>query len=161
PADRVGDRFPVGQGSAKPAVIDVVLGAAFGGLGNGIGSLTLRADEQHAPAARDRLGDLDERLVQKGHRLRQIDDMDLVARTEDVASHLWVPAVRLVTKVDASLEQLAHIEYGQHGCSFSGLPPRTKEARLRHRSVRTGCGPPNAKSACEMVRVLVSSKTVD
>lgn len=43
-----------------------------------------------------------------------IDDIDAVAIGEDVATHLWVPATRLVTKVDTRVEELAH-GYNCHG----------------------------------------------
>jgi len=120
-ADRLRDGLPVGQRAAEPAMVDVVLGRALGRLGDTLGRLALGADEQHAPALRHHVADLDQRLVQQRHRLRQIDDVDVVAHAEDVGRHLRVPAVALVTEVDASLEQLTHIVCGEHGdFLFSG-----------------------------------------
>src|SRR5262249_42839482 len=41
-------------------------------------------------------------------RLLEVDDVDLVAGTEDVRSHLGVPVARLVAEMDAGLQHLAH-----------------------------------------------------
>ena len=51
PLDRLGDRLPVGQHAAEPAVVDVILAAALGRLGDRVLRLALGADEQHAAAA--------------------------------------------------------------------------------------------------------------
>ena len=79
-ADRLRNGLPVGQRAAEPAMIDEVLGGALGGFGDAVGGLALGGDEQHAAAAGDRVGDLDQRLMQHRHRLRQIEDVDVVAR---------------------------------------------------------------------------------
>ena len=55
-------------------MIDEVLGAALGSFGDAVGGLPLGRDEQHAAAAGDRFGNLDQRLMQHRHRLRQIDE---------------------------------------------------------------------------------------
>ena len=116
-ADRLGDGLPVGERAAEPAVIDEILRRALGGIGDALGGLPLGADEQHAAAAGHHVADLDQRLVQQRHRLREIDDVDVVAGAEDEVRHLRVPAMALVAEVAASLEQLTHIEGGKrHGC---------------------------------------------
>jgi hypothetical protein len=50
--------------------------------------------------------------MEQRHSLREVDDVNVVARTENVIRHFRIPAVRLVTKVNASLEQLTHREIG-------------------------------------------------
>ena len=55
--DRLRDRLEIGQHAAEPAVIDVVLAAALGRLGDRLLRLALGADEQHAPAAGDDVAD--------------------------------------------------------------------------------------------------------
>jgi hypothetical protein len=54
------------------------------------------------------------------HRLRQIDDVDVVTGTEDVLGHLRVPTVGLMAEVNASFQKLAHAEVWQRHYVFSG-----------------------------------------
>ena len=112
-ADRLRDGLPVGQRAAEPAVIDVVLGRALGGVGDRLGGLPLGADEQHAAALGDDFADGEQRLMQQRHRLGEIDDVDVVAGAEDEGLHLRVPAMGLVAEMHASFEQLTHIEGGK------------------------------------------------
>ena len=50
--------------------------------------------------------------MQHRHGLGEVDDVDVVAGTENEIRHLRIPAVRLVTKVHASLKQLTHRKIG-------------------------------------------------
>ena len=103
-ADGDGRRFPVGQHTAEPAVVDIVLAAALGGLGNGAGGLTLGADEEH-PAARG--GHVTGRLhrpIEHGNRLLEVDNMNLVANAEDKRRHFRIPAAGVMTEVNAGLK---------------------------------------------------------
>ena len=62
-----------------------------------------------------------ERLMEQRHRLGEVDNVDRVSRSVDIARHLRVPAMRLVAEMRARLEQLAHGEIRQcHGSSLSG-----------------------------------------
>ena len=65
PLDRVGDGPPIGQRAAEPAVIDVILRAGLGGIGDRLRRLPLGADEQHAAAFGDDVGDRKQRLMQE------------------------------------------------------------------------------------------------
>ncbi len=47
-------------------------------------------------------------FLEQWQRLFQVDDVNLVAVTEDVRSHLGVPEAGLVTKVDTGFQHLAH-----------------------------------------------------
>src|SRR5690606_19613535 len=89
-------------------VVDVVLGALLGGSGDGLGSLTLGADEEHAAAAGDRVANGDERLMQQRNGLRQGYDMNVVSVAEEEALHLRVRAMGLVTEMDTGVQQLTH-----------------------------------------------------
>ena len=113
PRDRAGDRLPVGQRAAEPAGIDEILRAALGRLGHLVGRLPLGADEQHAPALGDGIGDDLQRLMQQRHRLGEVDDVDGVARAVDVGGHFRVPAMRLVAEMRAGFEKLTHGEIRQ------------------------------------------------
>jgi hypothetical protein len=63
-------------------VVDVVLGAALGRIGDRLGRLALGADEQDAAAAGDDIADRHQRLMQQRHGLGEIDDVDVVARAK-------------------------------------------------------------------------------
>ena len=108
--DRLGNRLPVCQHTARPAVIDIVLAAALGGFSNLFRSSPLCANEQH-PATlghsrRNRL----ERAIQHRARLIEVDDVNTVAGTKDERSHLRIPAAGIVTKVNASFHELTQRE---------------------------------------------------
>ena len=91
--DRRRNRLPIRQHAAKPARIDVILRRPFGGIGDRVLRLPLGADEQHAAAPRDRIGNRLQGLMQQRHRLGKIDDMDIVAGAKDERRHFRVPAV--------------------------------------------------------------------
>ncbi len=61
------------------------------------------------------------------HRLGQVDDVDIIAGAEDVLSHLRVPAVGLMAKVNASFQELAHRIIGQRHGHSPVDPPRARE----------------------------------
>jgi hypothetical protein len=149
--DRVGDGAPVGQRTAQPAVVHVVLGAAGRGLGDRLGGLALGADEQNPAALGGDVAHGDQGLVHQRQRLRQVDDVNVRARAEDVAVHLRVPAVGLVAEVGARFEQGTHGDVRQsHLISF--LYPIKSAAdvdRLLRAlgMVRTGCLP-ETRHAC-------------
>ena len=106
--DALGDRPPVGQQAAEPAVRHVRHADARRVLRDRVLSLLLRADEEDRPVAlRDVACEL-VRLLEELLGLREIDDVDAPALSEDVAAHLGVPATRLVAEVDAGLQQLSH-----------------------------------------------------
>jgi tRNA U54 and U55 pseudouridine synthase Pus10 len=68
----------------------------------------LGADEQDLVVAGREPLDHVQRLVEGRHRVLEIDDVDLVAGTENVLAHLGVPVAGLVTEVRAGLQQVPH-----------------------------------------------------
>ena len=118
--DRRRNRLPVRQHAAEPARVDVILRRPFRGVGDRVLGLPLGADEQHAAALRDRIGNGLQRLMQQRHRLGEVDDMDIVAGAEDERRHFRVPAVRLVAEMSPRFEQAAHREFRQSHDRFSG-----------------------------------------
>jgi len=88
--------------AAEPARIDEILRRAFCRFRDAVLRLPLGADEQDTAALGDGIADRLQRAVQQRHGLGEIDDVDVVAGTEDVIRHLRIPAVRLVAKVNAS-----------------------------------------------------------
>ena len=104
----LGDRPPVRQKPAEPAVVHVRHADALRLLGDGVLRLLLRADEEDGASA---LGDVAHegvRLLDQVERLLQVDDVDAASLREDVAAHLGVPAARLVAEMDSGLQELAH-----------------------------------------------------
>jgi len=101
---------------------------AEAGNGDAVLRLPLGADEQDTAALGDGIADSLQRAMQQRHGLGEIDDVDVVAGTENVIRHFRIPAVRLVTKVNASFKQLAHREIGYcHSHVLRLVPPETCE----------------------------------
>jgi hypothetical protein len=119
--DRAGNGLPVGEHAAQPAVVDVMLAGTARRLGDRLLRLALGADEQHLAVRADRLAHEIERAGEQANALRQIDNVDAVALTEDVRLHLRVPAVGLVAEMRSGLEQSLHADaigrrgVGRHG----------------------------------------------
>src|SRR5690606_34646373 len=93
--------------------VDIVLCRTCSSVSNDVRSLALRSNEQNATATGHRVRNQLQSLVQKRNGLRQVDDVNVVARAKDVRRHLRVPAVGLVAEVNASFEKLAHAEFSQ------------------------------------------------
>src|ERR1700677_354820 len=126
--DRTGNRLPVGQRAAEPARIDEILRRSLGRFGDAVLGLPLGADEQDTAALGDGIADRLQRAMQQRHGLGEIDDVDVVAGTENVIRHFRIPAVRLVAKVNASFKQLTHRKIGKRNSLILRLvPPETCE----------------------------------
>ena len=108
--DPLGDRAPVGEQAAEPAVVDVRHADALGLLLDGVLGLLLRADEEDGAAALGEVAHEALRLLEALERLLQVDDVDAAALAEDEAAHLRVPAARLVAEVDSGLQELSHAD---------------------------------------------------
>src|SRR5882724_1600317 len=104
--DRALDGVEVRERAAQPAVRHAELAAAQRLVAHDLLGLLLRADEQHRAARRDGLDEEVVGALELPHRLLQVDDVDAVARAEDVGLHFRVPALRLVAEVDAGLHHL-------------------------------------------------------
>ena len=101
----------VGQHAPQPAPVDVGHPAACGlprddGLGR-----TLRAHEENRASVGRHAAQEVDRLFVEGQRLLEVDDMDLVALSEDVRRHPRVPETGLVTEVHSGLQHLAHRDF--------------------------------------------------
>src|SRR5262249_7518117 len=92
----------------EPARVHVERAAALRLLADGVLRLALRADEQDLSALADAVAHEAVRVAEHLHRLLEIDDVDAVARAEDVRLHLRVPAAGLMPEVDARFEQILH-----------------------------------------------------
>ncbi len=113
-------RGHVGEQSAQPALVHVVLLAARGFFGDGFLRLALGADEQHRLALRGHLAHVPHRVLEQLQRFLQIDDVDPITFAKDVFFHLWIPALGLVPEVNACFEQFLHANRRQN-TSLSGF----------------------------------------
>jgi hypothetical protein len=59
--------------------------------------------------------------------LVEIDDVNTVALTENESLHLWVPTAGLMSKMHASIKQLAHGYDGGTGVHVN-IPPGKRSA---------------------------------
>ena len=85
-------------------MIDVILAALCRRLGDRPTGLTLGADKQDASAAGNNVINRLHRLIQHGHGLLKIDDMNALAHAEDVGFHLRVPAARNMSEMNAGFQ---------------------------------------------------------
>ena len=106
--DALLDGAEVGQCSTQPTMVDEVLIGTHGLFFDDLLCLSLGADKENffAPG-----GDVNEEFIcfgEKRHRLLKIDDINAVACPKDVGLHTGVPAVGLVSEVNACFEHLSH-----------------------------------------------------
>jgi hypothetical protein len=69
---------------------------------------TLGADKQHGTFVGGQFAHEFQRILEHRQAFFQVDDVDLVAVTEDVWCHLRVPETGLVAEVNTGLEHLTH-----------------------------------------------------
>src|SRR5712692_8830382 len=108
PLDRLADGLEVREHPAEPAMIDEGRAAALRLLADDLARLTLGSDEQKGALDGGKLAHEFHRLLIHHHRLLEIDDVDLVAMTEDEGRHLRVPVAGLVAEMYARFEHLTH-----------------------------------------------------
>src|SRR5258706_468761 len=106
--DRLADCLEVREHPAEPAMIDERRAAALGLLADYLARLALGSDEEESAFVGGELAHEFHRLQIHHHRLLEIDDVDLVAMTEDERRHLRVPVAGLVAEMHARFEHLAH-----------------------------------------------------
>ena len=112
----------VGEHTAQPTGIDIVLTAAGSFFLDGFLRLLLGADEQERAAVLRQVQHEVVSLFQLLDGFLQINNVDAVALRIDIGSHFGVPAAGLVTEVDASFEQLLH-GYNVLICHNVLIPP--------------------------------------
>src|ERR1700690_3796735 len=123
--DRRPDGLEIREHSAEPALVHVRHLGPQRLLLDRVARRALGADEQHRAAVGDDLPDELRGVREQRLRLLEIDDVDLVAFTEDEGFHLRVPEAGLMSKMDTRFQHLSHGHAG-HGEFLSiGLwPPR-------------------------------------
>src|SRR3546814_466926 len=78
-----------------------------------------------------------ERAREERHGLRQVENVDAVARAEDIRLHARIPTVGLVTEVGASFDKILHRDDRcRHSLSPSGWSSGKQEPKARKRTIR-------------------------
>jgi len=106
--DRLLDGLEVGQHAAQPTEVDEGHVATLGLTLDVLAGVALGANQQDLAALGGEAAEVIHRVVEERLRLLEVDDVDVVARAEDVRGHLRVPVAGLVAKVDTGLQHLAH-----------------------------------------------------
>src|SRR5207249_411359 len=140
--DAVGDRAPVRQQPAEPAVVDVRHADPLRLLLDRVLRLLLRADEQYRPVSLRQVAREGVRLLEQSLRLLEVDDVDAAALREDESLHLRIPAAGLVAEMDSGLQKLAHGD-NFHVIPSCGLTFRYAGGARRNRPERPA--PPSSK----------------
>ena len=79
-----------------------------GVLLNDLASGALGADEHHLIFVFRQTLDISQRVIEGGHGVLEVDDVDFVAGPKNVLIHLGVPETCLVSEVRTCLQQVAH-----------------------------------------------------
>ena len=103
-------------------MVHVILGRFLGGFSDGFLGLTLGADEQNPATFGDGVAHDLQSGVQHRDGLGQVENVNAVTFTIDELGHTGVPALSLVAVVNASFQELTHVEFGKrHVHVLSGL----------------------------------------
>lgn len=108
--DRLLDGLEVGERAAEPALINAAAAGALSLLDDDVAAAALGVDEEDLAAAS---GEFTNELLgfsELLNRLFEVDDVNLVAGTEDVLSHLGVPETGLMAEVATGLKHFTHAD---------------------------------------------------
>jgi hypothetical protein len=111
------DHGEVGEHPAHPAMGDVGLTGVAADLLDDVLRLLLGTDEEDLLAAPDDVPQIFAGDVELLLGLLEVDDVDAVARREDVRAHPGIPPAGLVAEVNSGLQQLTQC-YCRHGWSL-------------------------------------------
>jgi len=100
------DGFAVGQGAAEPAGGHVELAGSLGGGLDDLLRLLLGSNEQQVAAFGSQLLHEGGGILDGLEALGQVNDMDAVALVENVTLHFRIPALGLVSEMQAGIEQV-------------------------------------------------------
>ena len=113
--------MPISERAAQPTVVHVILCTFFGGLSHWILCLALGTNKQDAAAFGYCILDSFQSSVEHWNSLCQIHDVDAITLPINKLTHTRVPSLCLVSKVNASFQELTHCEIYGHCHFLSGL----------------------------------------
>ena len=111
-------------------VVDIRHAATLRFGGDDLTRLALGADHQDGAAVGRQLTNVLHRLLVHTQGFFQVDDMNLVAVTEDERRHLGIPETGLMSKMDARFQHLSHRHAG-HKTLLVGLSLRVSQSATR------------------------------
>ena len=106
--DGLTNSFPVGQHAAQPAMVHEELVAAVSSIFHSFACSALSTNEQNLTFTGRDLVQLSQGFVEHWYSFLKVDDVNFVTCAEDERLHFRVPVTGLVTKVNTSLEHVAH-----------------------------------------------------
>jgi len=89
-------------------LVHIELPARQGRLFNRFLRLFLAADKQNPSAASRDVLEKPRCTLKLPHGFIEVDNVNLIALFEDEGLHLWIPALRLVSKMNASFQKFRH-----------------------------------------------------
>ena len=124
----------VGEATAQPTGIDIILPASFRFFLNGVLRLLLGADEKDGFARFRAFAYEFVRFFDEGRRQLQIDDVDVVSRRKDVLLHLRIPLSRLMSEMDARFQKLFHSDHCHNSFLRFTSPTRVWPHLIRNKN---------------------------
>src|SRR5215472_4507474 len=107
-ADAFTNGGKVGECAAEPTLVHIELPARQGSLFYGFLCLFLATDEQNPAAASRDILKKRRCTLELPHRFIEVDDVNLIALFENEWLHLWIPTLRLVSKMNTSFQKFGH-----------------------------------------------------
>ncbi|AMO50498.1 Hypothetical protein AKI40_4121 [Enterobacter sp. FY-07] len=106
--DGLTNGFPVSQHTAQPTMVHEELVAVQSSFFHRFACSAFSTNDQDFAFARSNFVQLSQGFVEHRYSFLKVDDVNFVTRTEDERLHFRVPVTGLVTKVNTSLEHIAH-----------------------------------------------------
>ena len=119
--DRLLDGLEVGERAAQPALVNPAAAAALSLFDDDVAAAALAVHEEDLAAAGREFTHELRGFFELFNRLFEVDDMNLVAGTKDVLSHLRVPETGLMAEVAARFEHFTHAGHFEFTPRFSVL----------------------------------------
>ena len=114
----------VGEHAAQPALVDIGHASTLGLGLDGLLRLLLGADEKNGTTLGSDVAQRGIGAVAVDDGLLEIENVDAIALTKDVGTHLGVPTTRLVTVVAPGIKQRVDVDLYSHGIPPVVGPPR-------------------------------------
>ena len=102
--DSAADGFVVGQHSAQPSLIDIILSASGSLVKDRVLRLLLCSHKENRLAGFGNVLHERIRFLNFLHRLLQIDNVDSISLCEDVRSHLRIPSPGLMSEMNTGFQ---------------------------------------------------------
>ena len=125
--DGLTDGLEIGEHAAQPTMTDVRHPATLSFSLHSFASRTLGANKQYLAAISHGVTNKIRSRIEQGQRFFKVNDMNTIALTKDIGSHLGVPETGLMSEMNTRFQHLSHRHAGHsHILRIVGVrPPRT------------------------------------